>query len=199
MLWEIFAVGGMFFYLLLAGVFITCTVLMENDSPGMVTWMIIGLVVAVSLFSDARPLTWVAHHPGDVLVYACAYFLAGLVWSFGKWYFYCRRILLRILDIKAAFIKDQNIKGISPSDPIPEEFLDSWRNVLGKYNYSLGSIPPRASENKGKIMGWMTYWIMSLLGTMLTDVVREIWNAIYLHFSSVFQKISDRMFKNIQI
>ena len=57
---------------------------------------------------------------------------------------------------------------------------DQWKSYI-----------PKVSDNKGKIISWMTYWPMSAAWTIINDPFRRI----YFRIEKVYQKISDRVFK----
>lgn len=61
----------------------------------------------------------------------------------------------------------------------------NWRNYI-----------PKASDNKGKIIAWMTYWPMSGVWTIINDPIRRIYDRIYKRIGRVYDKISDRIFKD---
>ena len=66
-----------------------------------------------------------------------------------------------------------------------------------KFAIGSESIPPKASENKSRILSWMVYWIPSLIYTMLSDVVTKFFKEIYRFVSNWFQVIANNMFVNI--
>jgi len=56
---------------------------------------------------------------------------------------------------------------------------------------------PTAKEYKSEIIVWMSYWPWSMTWTLLNDPIKRFFNFIYLKFSTLYQKLSDRIFKDI--
>jgi hypothetical protein len=94
------------------------------------------------------------------------YLIIGLVWSFVKWYFYLLNKKEKLEDL-----------------------------ITMNSNYELNQYDiPKAGENKDKIILWMSYWPWSAIWTIINDPVRKIFNWIYTKFSSIYQKMSDKIF-----
>ena len=56
----------------------------------------------------------------------------------------------------------------------------------------------KASENKERILGWMMYWPMSISWTVINDPVRKIVMGIFNRFNGLFDRISDRITKDLE-
>lgn len=50
-----------------------------------------------------------------------------------------------------------------------------------------------AGDNKARIIGWMSLWPFSMLGTLVDDLLLRLWQRIYEVFSGVYQRISDKV------
>jgi hypothetical protein len=85
-----------------------------------------------------------------------------------------------------------------------------WRSYLGyryreaedylKLNGSLPNwdYPPQVSKHKSDIMRWLSWWPFSLIGTLLNDPLRRLFEAVYRNIASHLQEISNNMFSNLK-
>lgn len=53
-----------------------------------------------------------------------------------------------------------------------------------------------ASNNKGRIMSWVGHWPFSMIGTLVGDFLTKILRTIYETFSSVYERIEKKIFKD---
>lgn len=60
------------------------------------------------------------------------------------------------------------------------------------------SLPLKVSDYKEKIYGWMIYWPLSGVWTLLNDPVRRIVETIYNSISGSLQSISDKAFSDYE-
>lgn len=56
---------------------------------------------------------------------------------------------------------------------------------------------PLVKDNKDKIILWMVYWPWSAIWTIINDPVRRFFDFVYMRISGLYQKISDRIFKDV--
>lgn len=54
---------------------------------------------------------------------------------------------------------------------------------------------PTASNNKAKIVTWISHWPISLLWTMINDPIKKLLNKIFNLFKGLFQQISNIILK----
>ena len=59
------------------------------------------------------------------------------------------------------------------------------------------SIIPSASNNKARIMGWMTYWPWSALWTLIHDPIRKAVKALWRHLATSYQRLADKAFSGV--
>lgn len=99
------------------------------------------------------------------------YVTGGVVYATLKW-------------IIQLFRLGQRVKLIETRDLTPEQINDrrarTASNMFTTYEY-----PPRASNNKGRLFTWATFWPINLVYTLFADVIREAWNFIYRRFGAV--------------
>jgi hypothetical protein len=67
--------------------------------------------------------------------------------------------------------------------------LDAKERGVRKDSYQV-----QASENKGRIISWMSYWPLSLAWTFLDQPVKRLFTWIYNRTSKVYDRIHDHVF-----
>ena len=138
-------------------------------------------------------------NPLNTLMYVGGYILAGVIWSILKWKRYISHSVNKFKKAKSDFIKKH--KDISTN-------WNKWIDYLNDVYYSefngsefyksdtgetiIEKVTVDASEKKGAIVSWITYWPMSLAATFLNDPFKRFFYFIFDMFSGVY----DRMAKN---
>ncbi len=61
-----------------------------------------------------------------------------------------------------------------------------------------GSIPPRARDNKARIIAWMTYFPASMAWTLVNDPIRHAIEFLYNRVGKLLQSMSDRTFRGVE-
>lgn len=155
------------------------------------------------------PDLWVliTQNIATTLYFSVGYVILGLIWSFIKWN-------QKVAKIFKLFIKQKN-KFIAENGEIVERTKDQIGNKQAFYNtlaykfkYADGSGPissfdegksieeviekitPIGLEHKAKIVSWISYWPLSLIGTLLNDPFRRFFEWIYESVSGVYDKIT---------
>ncbi len=119
---DIFIFGTVWFWLLCAGVFFSIVFLIEGDfTKGethgtLASFVLIGFgLVYFFLGSNEHVLNLVNYikaNPVDIVMYVGGYYLAGVIWSFIKWFFF--------LKFQAAKEQDKIDKGFDQHFTIPK-------------------------------------------------------------------------------
>lgn len=206
--------------------FIAEVVLTETEHFGWATALLLLCGGACYYFNVYGAALWVKAHVAQTLLFVGIYLVAGVVWSFVKWFSYllCYREkwreakekdnkILPDLIIKAHHqIKDLNkqeeanakyhlrepIIQVMPTDD------DAWLKYISSdyhFSNSLASrnfSKPLASDNKVKITAWMAFWPFSFLGTFINDPIRRLFNFLFSSFKKLYQRLSDHLFKDLE-
>lgn len=163
-------------FLFYTAVFILLTVEIAYESS-FIAFMTLAIVGAIATFFHWIEPHWFLDHWTEVLMYAAVYVPIGVMWAVVKWWFYVREQARRRTDaIMQAKSYESDRGGLS---------------ILRK--------PPQVSEHKSDIMRWMGWWPFSLVGTLLNDPFRRMFEAIYRHLGTFLQKMSDRAFAHLQV
>jgi hypothetical protein len=197
----------MILYSLIAlAVVILAIVLTEAECWGWATITLVGSVVAAHYAGLADVLTFLRTHMVETALYALGYVAVGVLWSFIKWFSFLHRsrddLRERKDKLRAHYEKHikspqfsrttkEMIEGEMVDVPVP---VPTFEEYLRDYGANLKR--PTAADNKGRIIGWMAFWPFSVVGTFLNDPVRRLFNFLFRHFKTLYQKMADHVFRN---
>lgn len=179
-------------------VFCVACVLMETEKFGWATLTLILTLVGVQVFhvGGLDLLAFAREHLVQTLLYVGGYLVVGVVWSFIKWFSFLMGFRDEFKQGKAAFL---NGLKLNPEGQVPENELDNFHSFMQKWKYGgyYGndlSMRPRAAKNKARITAWMAFWPYSVVGTILNDPIRRVFNWLFNGFKALYQKMSDAIF-----
>lgn len=202
MLFELVAVGGIIFWLIVAAVLGLLVLSVERDDPFVATITMIGTIAFFTAFTAFNPFTWVLANSGLILLLAVVYLVIGVAWTVAKWYFYNLNVASKLRRFKAEWTKANPLRPAS-SHRDAETIADYEYRFLCEARHELGldihEIPLKVSKNKSRIMTWLVYWPFSALWTLLNDPIRHLYNFVYDRIGGTLQAISDRAFRDIHM
>jgi hypothetical protein len=187
-----FAVGTLWFWLLMLLSFIVITAFVENEVGTGATITLIITVLLLDLLCKVPVFKVILGHPLRTLELVALYFVLGAVWGVVKWVFYLKDNLSRYNEARVEFLKDKRADEMTPE--LASKFQDYLAN-----NYRRSErveINPQVAEHKEDILRWMTYWPFSGLWTIINDPVRKLFKVAFASIQGGLQKLSDRMFRN---
>ncbi|MBU1179759.1 hypothetical protein KJ885_02345 [Patescibacteria group bacterium] len=190
------AVGGVLFWILLSVVCLLLIVAVEFERPGWATVSVIATFLLLGFFGDFNVWLAVKGNPLIALGFFFAYVVVGVLWSFGKWWFFVRNKRDEYEECKARFLRD---KGIENTSVVPDNLKKEWSQQFGRYatrDYYGGK--PKARENKARILTWMIYWPWSMFWTLINDPIKRFFKFIYERLQKVYQKIADSVYKGVE-
>lgn len=191
MLAGIIALGtiGLWIFLCLFTILFWC--LVENEKHG---WATVSMVVAFVLFGflgNFNVLDIARSHPLNFFLIILSYFVSGTVWSVAKWFFHVNKMARKYRDMREEWcIKNY----VNP--PLTVEQLRMFHNYTGASRYATR---PRAKQNKSMILTWMIYWPWSFVWTMINDPVVWFFKKIYRAMINLFDRISSRAYRDIDL
>ena len=195
MLLDLFIIGSIWFWLLSGVWFIALVIFLDCEKGTQATLTMIAFFAALVLLGDFNPLPWMKLHALESIALVVGYFAAGAAWSFVKWYFYVLRIKDRVQEAKTKFLERSKIT----DGKIPDSHKARWKEILNsEFGYRRRSLPPKATENKSRILMWMSYWPFSAVWTLINDPVKRAFEYLYARLSGLMQKISDHIFKDLK-
>jgi hypothetical protein len=181
-----------FWLIIIAAIYVAATILMELESFGWTTVLLIASVVGAQVFHIVNIWSYASTHALTTLVYVGAYVGIGVVWSFVKWFSFLMAFRDEFRKVKETYLLVKDLR--SPDGHHPLDFA-SYVKYKGFRGNPL-SEKPLASFNKSRIISWMGLWPCSVIGTLLNDPVRRIFNFLFHNFKALYQKMSDAIFAN---
>jgi hypothetical protein len=183
---------------------VAAVVLTEIEYFGWATVLLIATLGVAQLLHMADVPAYVRGHAGQILLYALIYVVAGVAWSFAKWFSYLISYRDKFREAKAEFLKSKNL---NPIGQVPDEYMSYFRDFLrnefswDRPNRGLAVlVRPQASDNKARIVAWMSLWPLSFIGTVLNDPIRRLFNSLFNRFKALYQKMSDKVFaKDVEL
>lgn len=192
MIFSLLAFGTLWFWIVTALFVVTMLALTEYEKP---FWATITLLIFLSLittFSVPEALGWVAANLSTIAMWFGIYLVTGVVWAAAKWWFY----LLNQREIyetkREKFLNDQNPVG--PGNPVAIDTTnrDKFLRTLDK------KFPPLPSENKSRIILWMSYWPFSAAWTLVNDPLKRLWRFLYTQISATLERMSRSVFSKYE-
>jgi hypothetical protein len=165
----LFAVGTLWFWLLLTAVVIAMIAFIEKEeqSGTGATILLIGFLVFTGVFGGKEDYlsagSWIIDNPFTIIGVFLGYLLLGVVWSFVKWYL---------------FLNDLRAKCKENGNKVYAEQISFWRN-------------------KSRILVWMSYWPFSAVWFVVHDPIVRSFKFLQTKLAATYQKISDKMFKDL--
>jgi hypothetical protein len=193
---ELFALGGIAFWLLALAVGTLITVLVEKEEGVWATVVAIASILGLDFVYKLPLLSFVKANPGHVAVLVGSYFGIGIVWSLViKWLIYLHKRNFAYEDFKAAFLTKNNAKELTGelAAKLMEELESHNRYVSDENEKVITGILVR--DHIGMLTRWATYWPFSMIGTALNDVVRKSWTYIIRLLQSTYQRMANYVFR----
>lgn len=182
------AFGTLWFWLFALAVFITITALVENEEGVWATVVFIGTVLSLQFLSKVPVLDYVKSNPGHTLMYVGLYFVIGTVWTLIKWYFFVHKRIVKYNDFKRSYMKNNKIETLDAKSAA--DLLETARRS------GIQVDAPDPADHKGDFTRWGTYWVFSMVGTALNDVVRRAWEYVYEMLQTTYERMSNAIFKS---
>lgn len=168
-----------------------------NETAIGATVTIVATFLVLQFFSEVPLLGFIMTHPLLILSFLGLYIVAGVIWSVVKWWLFCKETQEEYEDAKEDFFKRRNFTVSRSGRQETLSPQEAWREYC-KYAFrQLRNGRLWARDHKKRIVIWMTYWPWSFVWTLIDDIVRRIFNAIYIHIQKIYQAIADNAFKNI--
>ena len=207
-MFELFVIGTFWFWLLIATEIILLFAFIENEN---------GIGATVSVFVFAALLQWFGNvdiisylRANPMFIVSCLgdHFAPGAVWCIIKWRIFCRDRLEDYEEARAKFLKERGQP--AGTKVVPVELRAEWKEAVensGKYGYGysgykvstkISADPPQVREYKSQIMRWMTFWVISMIWSLINDFVKRVFRSIYLKLATFLQSISDKMWRNVK-
>jgi len=187
-------------------IIVAMMVLLENEYEGWATTLF-SLGIALFLWNFRMDIwQYLSTNPTATIGFAVTYVLLGITWSFLKWRSYVKAVFDKAREIKDEFVR----KNGDITDSNRKQFNKKIENAhfKGPDGYSASiydddtfekiadKISPLASHKKSIITSWISYWPVSLAGTLLNNPFRQFFEWIYSNLSGYYDKITNKYKKD---
>jgi hypothetical protein len=190
---ELFAIGTLMFWALLFVIAVIITILVENEAGPWATTAAIVTAVALNWLWKVPILHASNEHKLASVLWLLVYYAVGIGWGFVKWASFVHKKVGAYNEFKSEFLKENKVTELTPI--LAVKLQDKIRGGYSS-RHIMVSIPT-ASENKGSIIRWMTYWPFSIVGTILNDVVRKLWHHIYMFLATTYDRLASRLWRGV--
>lgn len=164
-------------------VFVLCTTVEFEQGTIALCLLVIALVMMyLAGYSDV--VTWAWRRPDLAVVFAVLYVAAGVPWAVVKWRFY---VMKRAGDAREAYDRQYSRRRNNmnvPSAAVDVDSAPTYRDwLLTREN------PLHPTLHRDRIVRWMAWWPLSVLSTLLRDVVIGGWRRLYRLTERVFTAV----------
>ena len=126
------------------------------------------------------------------VLFIVGYLICGVIWSFLKWNEFVKSVYRKF---KTANDKYGVIKEYKDVSNFCGRLREVGINIYGDDSLKTISdiaskIMPKGLDNKASIVAWISYWPLSLLGTLLNNPFRRLFEYAYSLVSGLYDKIS---------
>lgn len=206
--WTLLAFGGFWFWAAFLIVSFFIIVFLENDRSGGATLLTLLAIAAMVGLGNMGVFTWIAAHPFLLIGYLGGYFAVGCLYGGIKWWLKLRDTADRYKAARTKWLERQ-IEVVRPerksdykealrtgilTGNVKKNWIKEFEDLYANHRLK----KPMVSQNKGRIISWMTYWPWSGLWTLINDPIRRTFRFLYSRISSTLQRMSDRIFADIQ-
>lgn len=181
----------------------------ESDRVGLGTLLFIGSCVYLGFATDWTFISIAIANLVPVLIAFGVYLVIGIIWAFFKWYLVIEesntslKVVLYNFRQTKEYTGPKNSENADYSGCMKDLFEYLEDNISSVYSHWFDSkttiqdvalkLAPQASDNKARITGWIAYFPISMMWTLLHDAVRKLFNRIYKAISGSFQTMSNKL------
>lgn len=129
-----------------------------------------------------NPIGWAWNHPVDVITGFVAYSLIGCLWSVAKWKLFLRKAFKRAEKAyEAQWEAHKSRTTPRGAEPIRIRPIESF-----------------ASNNAGRLTGWIFHWPFSVLGVVVGDVIIRFADSLYKALHGLFERMARAQFSGYE-
>lgn len=174
---------------------ILITVLVEVEYFGWSTLALLASGGGLYFLHSKETLEFVRNYGIWVPAYVAAYVGAGVLWSFVKWWSYLMNFRRAFRQARDRFLASRLAGAPYQADELKAYFRSHLRE-FGKYGSAIVDFKvPQAQDNKGRIVAWIGFWPLSILGTVLNDPIRRLCALSFNWLRGLYQRLSNRIFR----
>jgi hypothetical protein len=176
---EIFTAIGIVVFLIVVAVSI-------DDDNFLPQTLSVLIAVAAAVFLLDLDLISLAR---SAVVWVPAYLVLGVAWVFVKWYLFLKRERRRQEERHEDYVERVNVRNEYAKSAAAKSNDLNKERVLEPIR-PLELEPPRARDNKDKIISWLVWWPFYVVNSALKDALTTIYDLI----AGSLDRISKRVF-----
>jgi len=187
-------VGFYGFWAAFVAVLFVLVFLTESEHWGAIALVVIAAMTTLAYYGLFNAYYYALAHPIDLLWTLGVYVFVGTVWGTIKWWRFVRSRYNEYESVRAQFFLDNKVTEFT------DELRVKWTEFLAnssRYSTMSGQAP-LAANHKGKIVGWMMAWPLSMLGTLCSDILRRFFSFIYDLMGGVYTTIANMVYKGAE-
>jgi hypothetical protein len=185
-------------------IYLGMVVLVEMESYGLSLTLILAGLIASHFLHVFSMVDLIKNHFMVTLVCVLGYFPSGTIWGVFKWFLFlhrfndARKVALDEFhdDQEAARTRARNGNAYA-TDSLLLNRTDREHLSGGHYKNTSLSKAPRIRDYRGKVVGWICFWVFSIVGTIFHDLARRISMWIYNRISGFLQWMSNKVVGDI--
>ncbi len=187
--------GTGWFYLTSFATFVIIMALTENEHENFSFVALGGFIYLMETAGTFNIFTDLWAFAGWVGVY----FIAGIFWSFVKWFAFLHTKADELRDIRKNYIERNAPNG---TKKLPLELEDSFYDHLvlqGYFRYSSkDGFIPQIRNYKNKCARWIIWWPTSLVWTVMSDPMVRIAGWLVNRLRGLYQGVANRVFSEFE-
>jgi len=122
-----------------------------------------------------------------VVAGALSFVVVGILWSFFKWFRFCRaKANLGKEEIAQRFRNAERYQ--NPHDACEVDSQEKRLNFMLRFK-------PNVRYELDRIAGWIAFWPLSIFWTIVTELLRDVFVDVAKFFKKQYQTITDRAFQ----
>jgi hypothetical protein len=204
MLWNLMAVTGVVFWLLVVVAFVAIVASLEYNLPEPAVVVTVVFLLVLFGFTDFYARYGHLLTLRNVLFGAAGYVGCGMIWTVVRWQFFLSERRERWDDAVAAYRRLRRLPADAPlkgdvaglTEFLREHKHDEFVNGYGA-NRRL-AVRPIASEHKATIAAWGAWWPLSVLWSIFDDVLKNLGRWIYRQMVGIYTWQAQAVFRDVE-
>ena len=183
-----FVIGSFWFYVVTVSFFVWDIFLVEKEN---VFWGGLSLLVYLlflQFWAKLDVFGTASENPLISSITILLYFILGFAWSFIKWWLFVKESAEKCHVEMEKFFKGHEGELKNKRE---DDLKMNWERSFGHTK------KPEFAYHKNKITMWIIYWPFSFVWSFINDFVKRVINQLIEKVKFLYQKITDKSFKDL--
>jgi hypothetical protein len=187
-----FVLGAAGWWIISIGCFIWLIIAVEKHSWISSLICAVLYIVFMQFLAKSDLFGHVIKHPLATFLYILSYFVIGFTWSFVKWWLFVGKLMEKRAQLNKKFLNEYKTRN-RESEMNSKDMKEKWATELRYADLDKTSI----SENKTKISVWVMYWPISLIWSLVDDLIKKIIKQLVIFFKGIYDAITNIMMRGV--